>query len=113
MKLYIMILVLGFIVGFKLAEKVYKPMSQSKLVQAVNKAVTSAECTENVYKYTYKQYQRQVLDEYVALLNFIINTNMSDEQIIEHHSNIYNKLKILTKNKQISLEECALRADLH
>ena len=53
MKLYIMILILGFIIGFKLAERVYKPMSQSKLVQAVNQAVTSAECTENVYKYTY------------------------------------------------------------
>ena len=108
-----MILTLGLIGGFKLAEKVYKPKSQSKLVQAVNKAVTSAECTENVYRYTYKQYQRQVLDEYKALLNFIINTNMSNEQIIEYNTNIHNKLHILDNNRQISLEERALKADLH
>ena len=76
-QIFILSILLSFIGGFKVAEKLYRPGTQSELVRKVNRAITSAECTENVHKYIYKQYQRQVLDEYVALLNFIINTNMS------------------------------------
>ena len=104
-----MILTLGLIVGFKIAESVYKPETQSELVNKVNRAVTSAECTENVHKYIYNRYKRQVLEEYTALLNFIINTNMSDEQIIEFHGNIQIKIKHISNNMKTALDECKLQ----
>ena len=108
-QIFILSILLSFIGGFKVAEKMYRPETQSELVRKVNRAVTEAECTTNVHKYIYKQYQRQVLDEYVALLNFIINTNMSDEKIIEHNGNIRNKLKNISNNMKTALDECYLK----